>query len=230
MALLAIITTATAQNQKNYIDQPYLDVTGYADSLVTPNEIFIRIVISEKDSRDRVSVEEYENKLIDSLKAIGINTEKDLVTDDLGSNYRFYLLKKKDVIKTKQYLLKVPTAVVASRVFMLLEDLDLSNASISHVNHSEIDVIKSITRTKAVENAKAKAIALTKPLNQNIGPAIYLTDNESAGSVGPIVQGRQVGVVIQGYGKNKGGFREMPKIEFEKMRVATTVSAKFVLK
>ena len=229
IVIVAFLFTGSAQNQKNYIDQPYLDVTGYADSLVTPNEIYIRIIISEKDSRDRVSVEEYEEKLVDSLKALGINTEKDLVTDDLGSNYRFYLLKKKDVIKTKQYLLKVSTAALASRVFMLLEDLDLSNASVSHVNHSELDAIKGITRIKAVENAKAKAVALTKPLNQTVGAAIYLTDNETAASVGPMVQGRQVGVVIQGYGKTKG-FREMPKIEFEKMRVSTTVSAKFVLK
>ncbi len=169
---------AKAQN-KNYIDQPYIDVSGYADSLVIPNEIYIRINISEKDTRDRVPVETSELKMVEGLKALGLNTEKDLSTNDLGSNYRFYLLKQKDVMKTKQYLLKVGDAVTASKVFMLLEDLDISNTSIDRVEHSEFESIKNLTRIKAVENAKQKATALTKPLNQIVGQAIYLTDNET---------------------------------------------------
>lgn len=49
---------------KSFIDQPYIEVSGNADTLVTPNQIFIKIVISERDSKNRVSVEELENKMI----------------------------------------------------------------------------------------------------------------------------------------------------------------------
>ena len=227
--LFVTITPIGVSQTKNYIDQPYLDVSGYADSLVAPNEIYIRIIISEKESRDRVSVDEMESKMVDSLKTMGINTEKDLSTDDLGSNYRYYLLKKKDIIKSKQYILKVTDAVTATKVMMLLEDLEISNTSIDHVDHSEMAVIKNITRTKAVENAKVKALALTKPLNQTIGSAIYLTDNEGVGAVVPVIQGKSAGVIIRGYGKSKI-LNELPKIEFEKIRVSTIVSIKFVLK
>ena len=220
--------TAFAQNHdKNFIDQPYLDVTGHADSLVTPNEIYIKINITEKDSRDRVSVEEYEAKMIEGFNGLGLSPEKDLVTNDLGSNYRFYLLKKKDVMKSKQYTLKVSDAVTASKVFMLLEDLDISNSSIERVDHSEKEAIKNITRIKAVENAKTKAIALTKPLNQTVGQAIYLTDNESYGNS---LEGRVAGVVVMGYGRTKSADKPLPKIEFEKIKISTTVNIKFILK
>ena len=225
--LLSALSSVGQAQTKNYIDQPYLDVTGYADSLVIPNEIYIRINISEKDSRDRVSVEEYETKMVDGLKTLGLNPEKDLTTNDLGSNYRFYLFKQKDVMKSKQYILKVSDAVIASKVFMLLEDLEISNVSIDRVDHSEKENIKNITRTKAVENAKTKAITLTKPINQTVGQAIYMTDNETTATA---LEGRVSGVVVRGYGKLKSTNKELPKIEFEKIKISTTVSVKFIIK
>ncbi len=228
LLLLSTIPFVGQTQTKNYIDQPYIDISGYADSLIIPNEIYIKIIISEKDTRDRVSVEQAETKMVDGLTALGINTEKELTTFDFGSNYRFYLFKQKDVLKTKQYILKVSDAVMTNKVFMLLEDLDISNASIDRVDHSEIERVKVITRIKAVENAKQKAISLTKPLNQTVGQAIYLTDNEAATNLGTQLQGKVSGVVVQGYGKGKTS-NELPKISFEKIRVSTTVSVKFVL-
>lgn len=53
---------------KTFIDQPYIEVAGSADTLVTPDRIFVRIILSEKDTRDRLSVEELEIKMIGALK------------------------------------------------------------------------------------------------------------------------------------------------------------------
>ncbi|MBA2329185.1 MAG: hypothetical protein H0V91_06165 [Flavisolibacter sp.] len=117
-----------AQN-KNFIDQPYIEVSGSADSLVTPDEIFIKIIISEKDTRNRISVEEQESKMIRALESLGIDVEKDLTTKDIGSNFKFHILRGKDVIKSKQYILKVTDAVTATNVFLKLEELEISNSS-----------------------------------------------------------------------------------------------------
>jgi uncharacterized protein len=70
---------------------------------------------------------------------------------------------------------------------------------------------------------------LTKPLNQIVGQAIDLTDNETPANLGTALQGRVAGAVVRGYGKAKED-KELPKIEFEKIRVSTTVSVKFILK
>ena len=109
---------------KNFIDQPYIEVGGYSDTLVTPNLIYIKIVIAEKDSRDKISLEEQENKMITAFKNLGLNIEVDLTTSDMLSNYKFYLLKQKDILKTKEYLLKVTTAETASRVLCNLKTLE----------------------------------------------------------------------------------------------------------
>lgn len=73
---------------KNFIDQPYIEVSGASDSLVTPDEIYIQINVSEKDTRNKVSLETLENQMVDALKSLGIDVEKDLVINDIASNFK----------------------------------------------------------------------------------------------------------------------------------------------
>jgi uncharacterized protein YggE len=227
-SLLLALPALFAQAQtKNFLDQPYIEVNGEADTLLMPDEIYISITISEKDTRDRVSVEEQERKMAEAFKAMGINTEKDLSVDDMGSMYRFYLLKTRDVIKTKLYLLKVRDAVTVGNVFMRLEDLDISNARISRVDHSQMKSIRSAIMVKAVENARTQASALTRALNQTLGAALHVstTGDESTARA---LQGKVAGVNVRGLaGDYKLG---QPAIEFEKIHVSGAVNVKFAIK
>jgi uncharacterized protein YggE len=218
---------ATAQT-KNFIDLPYMEVEGNADTSVTPNEIFIKIVISERDTKDRTSVEELEAKMVAALKALGINTEKDLTVNDMASNFRSHLFKGKDVLKTKQYLLKVANAATAGKVFMELEKLNISNATIDRVDHSDLENIRNVMRTKAVENARMRALALTKPLNQSVGAAINIVDDGTQGRRS--LSGSVAGIRVRGLATSANAPQELPNIEFEKIPVATNVNVKFVLK
>ena len=224
--MLFPIILANSQT-KNFIDQPYIEVSGNADTLVTPNEIYIRILISEKDTRDRVSIEELEQKMVAVLKGLGLDTEKDLTTSDMTSNFKYYLLKGKDVIKTKLYTLKVIDAVTASQVFIKLEEIGISNTSIERVDHSDLDNLKNKMRTKAIIDAKQRAIALTNPLSQTVGSAIHIIDSEN---ISQQLQGRVAGIQIRGLSSLQGNFSELPKIEFEKIKVTASINAKFILK
>jgi len=229
MTVLALIllsfTLANSQN-KNFIDQPYIEVSGNADTLVTPNEIFIRILSSEKDTKDRVSIEELEQKMVATLKDLPLDTEKDLTTSDMTSNFKFYLLKSKDVIKTKLYTLNVSDAVIASKVFIKFEEIGISNTSIERVDHSDLENIRNIMRTKAIADAKARAISLTRSLNQTVGAAIHIVDTDN---ISQQLQGRVAGIQIRGMASFQHD-KELPKIEFEKIRVIANVNAKFILK
>ena len=227
---LFVLTFLVGQTQtKNFLDQPYLEVAGNADTLVTPNEIYIKIIITEKDTRDRISVEELELKMYNAFKALGIDVDKNLTTSDMASNFKFYFLRSKDVMKSKQYILRVSDAVTASKVFIELENLGISNTSIDRVDHSDLESIKNKMRSKAIDNAKARAVALTKPLNQTVGPAIHIADNEVYNTSNQL-RGRLEEVVVIGYGTRKQSGADLPKIEFEKIKVATNINVKFVLK
>jgi hypothetical protein len=227
-ALFFAALPAAFSQEKNFIDQPYIEVSGHADTLIVPNEIFIRIVLSERDTKDRVSVEEQENKLVTALKSLNINTEQNLSTSDMLSNYRVYLFKGKEILKTKEYVLKVSDAATASKVFVKLEDLDISNASILRVNHTALENIKNGCRSKAIANAHTKALALTKPIGQNIGAAIHIADFETFNE--QMLLGRVAGMSANSYyTKDKLNYDE-PKIDFEKINVTADVNVKFVLK
>jgi uncharacterized protein len=227
--LLTFFFLIKASSQtKNFIDQPYIEVNGSADTLVTPNEIYIKIIISEKDSRDKISLEEQEKKMVDIFKTLGIDTDKQLTTSDMGSNFKFYFLKSKDIIKSKSYILKVGTAITATKVFIALEELEISNSSIDRVEHSELENFKNLMRTKAVIDAKKRAIALTTPLNQSVGNAIHIADE---GNFTQNLQGKVMGVQIKGNsGFHKVSTYEPPAIEFEKIKISSSVNVKFVIK
>ena len=53
--------------EKNFIDLPYLETSAKCDTLVTPDRIFLKIVISEKDTKGKISVEELETRSYESI-------------------------------------------------------------------------------------------------------------------------------------------------------------------
>ncbi len=52
-AIFISLFFAGQAQMKNFIDQPYIEVAGNADTLVTPDEIYISIEISEKDTKTK---------------------------------------------------------------------------------------------------------------------------------------------------------------------------------
>src|SRR5690606_18583674 len=106
LSIFLICQIANGQT-KNFIDQHYLETTAKVDTLVKPDIIYLDILIREKDERNKISVEEMETKMIQKLKSLGIDTEKQLTLSDLASNFKKYFLKQKDIMKDKAYELKV---------------------------------------------------------------------------------------------------------------------------
>ena len=102
IALFAFLFFKGKAQTKTFIDQPYIEVAGNADTMVIPDEIFIKIEISEADTKNKTSVEELERKMYDALKAMGIDVEKNLTTSDMASNFKNYFLRGKQVLKSKR--------------------------------------------------------------------------------------------------------------------------------
>ncbi len=217
--LVAIISKSSAQTE-SILNQPYVEVNGYADTLVVPDEIYISITISENDNK-KLSVEEQERKMVAALKSLSIPVEKDLSTSDMLSNFKSRFLQSKDIVKTKSYQLEVHNAMTAGKVFASLEDIGIANSSISKVDYSDMDNLKNVCRIKAIENAKTTAAALVKPLGQAVGKAIQIID---AGNNSPIYTPQ-----IRMYALAKADTEDAPNIDFEKIKVSATEDVKFIL-
>ena len=156
---------------------------------------------TEKDTKNRTSVEELESKMNLKLKSLGIITEKQLTLNDLTSNYKKYFLKQQEILKTKSYSLVVYDAKTASKVIAALEEEEISNVSLEKTEYSKTEQLLLILKGKAIVKAKNTAIALTKPLNQKVGNAIYISDSNS--TVSNMLSGRVPGVQIRGFASFK---------------------------
>lgn len=182
--LLAIVmvlfaTQVWAQSTKNFIDQNYIEVTGKAEKKVTPDEIYLRIVINEKDNKGKTSVEQQEREMIKALKALGIDVDKNLRVRDQGSNYKDYLLKKNVILTSKEYQLMVSTGQMVGNVFIRLEAVGISNIDVERVDHSQMEQFRREVKVEAVKAAKEKAADLATAIGQTAGRALYIREDEN---------------------------------------------------
>lgn len=157
--------------EKNFIDQNYIEVTGKSEMQIVPDLIYLKILLSEKDNKNRISVAEMERKMTDKFAELGIDVKKDLFVNDLLSFYKTKFISKSDVILSKEYQLVVHDAKTAGKAFIELEKIDISNVSVERLDHTKIEEFR--------EAAKEKAESLTKAVNQNIGRALYIQEPEN---------------------------------------------------
>jgi uncharacterized protein YggE len=217
-----------SQYSKNFIDQNYIEVTGKSEMEIIPDEIYIDILIREKDNKGIESVEELEKKMIAKLIEIGVDVQKDLSVSDFSSNFKSYLIKKNDILTSKQLQLIVHDAVKASLVFQELEKLEISNLNISRVDHTKMTDFRKEVKVKAVQAAKEKAINMTESIGQSIGKAIFIQE------IGDLnMGGRNPGysnkISIRGF-SSLGDAASVPQIQFEKIQIEYSVLVRFELK
>jgi len=223
LVLLLMMINGFAQT-KNFIDQPYIETMAKVDTLVTPDKIFMNIIITEQDTKGKISVEELESKMETALKKLGINTKKNLTLNDLASNFKKYFLRKQDVLKSKSYTLILEDAITAGKVMISLENLKISNVSIEKTEYSEIDKLKLTLKSRAVLKARKQAQFMTEPLSQKVGSPIFISDL-SGNSIYRSYDARpaQLNMKLEAVSQQYNP----ADISFEKIKVESIVSVKF---
>ena len=211
---------------KNFIDRPYVETSAFVDTLVTPDEIFLAILITEADTKGKTSVEELESKMESTLKALGIDTKEDLTLTDLASNFKKYFLRSQDILKSKSYQLKVKTAQMAGRAIIALENIEIANVQLSRLEYSEMDKLKLDLKSKAILKAKQQARAMVEPLGQSVGSALHIFD-QSNNRLGRFYDARSATVELKSYAAEAD--YQPADIEFQKIRVESSLSVKFKL-
>lgn len=225
--LLLIFTSATyAQQGKNFIDQPYMEVTGKAELEIIPDEIYLKIRINELDNKAKQSLEELEKSMIKTLKAIGVDIEKELAIIDFSSNFRSHLLRKNSILTSKDYQLLLHNGQTTARVFIELEKIGISNISIEKVGHSKIEALQNKVKVMAIIAAKEKAKLLAAGINQSVGNALYV--QEMGSGYYPRVQ-RAGNIMMKSFAE-ADMVESIPEIEFEKIKLEYSILVRFELK
>lgn len=216
--------------EKNFIDQPYIETISSVDTLVIPDKIFLSILISEKDTRGKITVEELEDKMNTKLTQLGINTNKQLSLLDVTSNFKNYFLKNRDILKNKTYSLLLNNTETAGKVIVALEAIGIANVYLTKTEYSLLEKLKSELKQKAILKAKIQAEIMLKPLNQKLGNVLYISNyNIKPNNIRNNYGFQTVsGIKIRGAGTVSSNKKYKPvSIEFEKIKVGSTVAVKF---
>lgn len=215
--------------QKNFLDQPYIEVSASVDTLVVPDRIYVSITLNEADSKNKKSVEEQEKQLEAILKKLKINTDKDLSVLGFSSDFKKYFLKGQNILKTKKYSLLVRDAYTLGNVIISLEEAGISNTEVEKVEYSKYKELLLELKSEAVKRSRIIAQKLVKPLNQKVGKALNIYANESQNMYGeePLVyyRGRDPIEVS----KISASEEFLRKLDFQKMRFSATVNIKYQL-
>lgn len=235
LSILLLLTTCIGYAQilsnvptgdKNFIDQNYIEVTGKSEMEISPDLIYLKILINEKDTKNKAPLVELEKSMLDKLKEIGIDIAKDLLIKDISSNFKYYWITKNEILLSKEYQLIVRDGMTASKVFIELEKIGISNISIEKLDHSNMVKFKKEVKLNAIKAAKEKAQDLAMAIGQNIGRAIHIQEQENnyRGSTG------NSNIIIRGANSLYGSQSTEPEIDFEKIRLEYSIICKFELK
>lgn len=231
LTILISTTVLGQQGEKNFIDQNYIEVAGNAIMEVTPDEIYLKILINEKEIKGKTLID-IENSMIAKLKEIGVETTKDLSIIDYSSNFKNYWISKSDIILIKEYQLLVRDARLAGTVFQEFQELGISNISVDRIEHSKIQEYKKEVKINAIKAAQEKANSLAVAINQTIGRAIFIQEidnntlNYSTGHLS-----KTAGIMIRGANSITSiNNSYQPEIDFEKIKLDYSVMVRFELK
>ena len=216
--------------QKNFLDQPYIEVAASVDTLVVPDRIYVSITLNEADSKNKKSVEEQEKQLETILKKLKINTDKDLSVLGYSSDFKKYFLKGQNILKTKKYSLLVRDAYTLGNVIISLEEAGISNTEVEKVEYSKSKELLLELKSEAVKRSRITADKLVKPLNQKAGKALYISDTNYGGIEDyEYVTVRNIALQEMDYKKESASEEFLRKLDFQKIKFSTTVYVKYQL-
>jgi len=216
--------------QKNFLDQPYIEVSASVDTLVVPDRIYVSITLNEADSKNKKSVEEQEKQLEAILKKLKINTDKDLSVLGFSSDFKKYFLKGQNILKTKKYSLLVRDAYTLGNVIISLEEAGISNTEVEKVEYSKSKELLLELKSEAVKKSRITADKLVKPLNQKAGKALYISDTNYGGIEDyEYVTVRNIALQEMDYKRESASEEFLRKLDFQKIKFSTTVYVKYQL-
>ncbi|PLX23662.1 MAG: hypothetical protein C0599_04050 [Salinivirgaceae bacterium] len=222
--ILFIFISSSVFSQVSNTEQPYVEVYGTAEKEIVPNEIYINVNLKEKGkTRDSKPLKTQVSDLKGKLHEIGIPNEL-ISMSDAGANYIKVSWSHKDVISSANFTILVATAEEVANVFKVFDDLDIHGAYINHTSHSDIEFLRKKVRIEAVKAAKEKATYMLEALGNELGEPLVLKETSPAG-VGMMVSNVAMEQPRQAYQSKMGGV-----IQFRKIKIQSTVFAKFVIK
>jgi uncharacterized protein len=171
-----IIALCTINFAQTPTEKCIIEVTGSAETLITPNEFTFKITLLERiENKQKITIEIQEMKLKNELANLGVDVSKDLTIYDLNSFY-VYQKKLKDTLASKDYQLKIKDLAKIEKLQEIADRLNVSRLDLIESTHSELTSYRKETKMEAVKSAKAKAEYMLGAIGEKVGKPVFVQE------------------------------------------------------
>lgn len=223
-AFVLTLKVAEAQYVQPGQEKPFIEVVGSGEMEIVPNEIYISFTLKERmDGKNKITIESQEAEMKKQLQKAGFNLDK-LSLADASADYVTVKRKNKEVLASKNYLMKVATTKEVASVFEVLDNVQALNGDIIRVAHSEIEKYRKEVKILAVKAAKEKAGYLLEAIGESVGKPLMIQERESYDDVMPMprmaMMKAEASDMVQ---------EELPELSFQKIKLKYAVFARFAI-
>ncbi|MGJ3234145.1 SIMPL domain-containing protein [Marivirga sp.] len=179
--LIAISTKSQAQEKSSDKSQRTISVSGVAEKEILPDIIYFSISLKEYQLKtgSKFDMNELENQLVNAVTKSGIDKENLTVENVYGYNYSWNKKNEnKDFMARKQFQLKLADAKKLNVILSKIDPKAIEYVRVSQYTHSRLQELNQELQVEAVKNAKVKAEALLKPLDEKVGRVLELNENQ----------------------------------------------------
>jgi len=203
---------------------PYIEVTGVKEMEIVPDEIFIQFTLKERyEGKTKITIDQQKKKLFDLLKKFKINL-KNLSLANANAEYVPIRKRKKDVLSSEDYILKVSNVKEISEVWNILDNIGAEKAYISKISHSNIKDFQNQVKIDAVKNAKEKAVNLLEAIDEKLGNVLIVKEQNYNF---PTYRTLNTRLLTKSNAESDNITADEPEISFQKIKLKYSVFVRF---
>ena len=171
--VIAIMLASTAYGQQD--QQRYIEVTGSAETEITPDIIKLTLDLREYEKNKRlVSLKEIEAGLFRAIEGSGLSEDQVVVTKAASSAYS--TRRKRKAFASKSYEITFSDQKGLLNFTSRLKNTDISYMHISYLGHSKMSEYRLKVKTEAVVAARKKATAMVEAAGASLGHPLTITE------------------------------------------------------
>ncbi|WKV13036.1 SIMPL domain-containing protein [Marivirga harenae] len=183
IVITIILAASELQAQEKLVNKNIrtISVTGVAEKEILPDIIYFTISLKEYQLKtgSKFEISELENQLINAVEKAGVDKKNLTVENVYGYNYSWNKKNEnKDFMARKQFQLKLSDTKKLNLILSKIDPKSIEYVRVSQYTHSRLQDLNQELQVEAVKNAKAKAEALLKPLDEKVGKVIELNENQ----------------------------------------------------
>ena len=223
--LISITTFAQVDTRKR------IEVTGTAESEVTPDIIYFGISLKEyfkdNNSKKKIDIEDLEKQLQTAVINAGIAKEDFTINNISSYNYTMEKKKNPDFLASKQYRLKVTDLSKLNQIMNGVDAKGILSTNIESYDYSKIEPLKKSLKVKALQSAREKATYMAEAVGEKLGGALEIQEINNESFPQPIYRANYA---MRAQSADASFESSMPEIDFKKIKLNYQMRTVFELK